>query len=111
MVKIIRKFALLDPLKEAYHKPLWGRLKHLWSTFRNSNQAVASYLPLSAIVCLPLSVIIVYGKLYSNPVPRYFDHIRIYRPDDSRVANIRKDSTLKYGESNVFDSIHMPNTI
>ncbi|XP_050486834.1 uncharacterized protein LOC126871715 [Bombus huntii] len=111
MVKIVRKLAFIDALKGAYHKPFWERLKHMWFEFRESNQAVATYAPLTAIVCIPLIIIVTYGKIHANPVAKYYDHINIYRPDDPRAALIRKDYSLKYSISTIFDSIHMPGTI
>ncbi|XP_071878246.1 uncharacterized protein [Bombus fervidus] len=111
MVKVIRRLAFLDALKEAFHKPTWDGIKHMWFKFRESNQVVAAYAPLGIMVYIPLITVILYGKTHSNPVARYFDYISIYRPDDPRAALIRKDSTLKYSMSTIFDTIHMPNTI
>ncbi|XP_003487125.1 uncharacterized protein LOC100747358 [Bombus impatiens] len=111
MVKIVRKLAFIDAMKGAYHKPFWQRIKHLWFEFRESNQAVAAYAPLTVIVCIPLIVIVTYGKMHANPVVKYYDHINIYRPDDPRAALIRKDYCLRYSISAMFDTIHMPNTI
>lgn len=51
------------------------RIKHLWFEFRESNQAVAAYAPLTVIVCIPLIVIVTYGKMHANPVVKYYDHI------------------------------------
>ncbi|XP_068987195.1 uncharacterized protein [Bombus flavifrons] len=111
MVKIVRKLAFIDALRDAYHKPFWGRIKHMWLEFRESNQAVATFAPLTAIICIPLMIIVGYGKRHANPISKYYDHINIYRPDDPRAALIRKDDSLKYSVSTTFDSMYMPGTI
>ncbi|XP_043587426.1 uncharacterized protein LOC122569850 [Bombus pyrosoma] len=111
MVKIVRKLTFLNILKDAYHKPFWDRIKHLWLEFRESNQAVATYVPLCTVTCIPLFIVILYGKMHANPVAKYYDHINIYRPDDPRAALIRKDDSLKYSVSTMIDSIYMPNSI
>ena len=111
MVKVIRKVGIVDFLKDVYHKPFWDRLKHIWSEFRESNQVVAAYTPIAVITCIPLFIAVWYGKVHANPVPKYYDHINIYRPDDPRAALIRKDDCLKYSISHKFDTVYIPSAV
>lgn len=51
------------------------KIKHMWMEFRESNQAVGAYVPLAAVICIPLIIIVGYEKKHHNPVSKYYDHI------------------------------------
>ncbi|XP_076761058.1 uncharacterized protein LOC143429363 [Xylocopa sonorina] len=105
MVKIMRSPEALQYYKLVYDKSLGTKVKFMWSKFKELHPTLAFFGPGVATVVSSLIVITVYLKANMNPVPKYYEHFVVYRPDDPRVSSIRKDDSLTYGASYDYNTL------
>ncbi|CAL7936323.1 unnamed protein product [Xylocopa violacea] len=106
MVKILRSPVALEYYKIVYSEPLGTKLKFMWSKFQESSPIVAYFAPPSLALITVLFGVATYLKATMNPVPKYYFHYVVFRPDDPEVPFIRKDNSLKINLPKIYNSFH-----
>ncbi|XP_017754400.1 PREDICTED: uncharacterized protein LOC108546696 [Eufriesea mexicana] len=96
MVKIIRRVELLKHVKRLYDKPFFEKIKSLWTICTTEHPVVTfvsvSGLTINTILCGVFAYLVTTKPI--PKIPKYYDKIVIFRPDDPRAKTIRKDNCL-----------------
>ncbi|XP_031840498.1 uncharacterized protein LOC116430461 [Nomia melanderi] len=87
---------LRTPLFDADLKRIWGaslrdKIAHFWRKGWNEIPEIMFTTPIALASIVAVLYLRFTTTVYDRP-PKFYRKITIYRPDDPRVANIRKDN-------------------
>ncbi|XP_076622918.1 NADH dehydrogenase [ubiquinone] 1 alpha subcomplex subunit 3 [Colletes latitarsis] len=94
MVRILSQSIFAADYRKLYGQPLGKKIKYFW---KKSWDEIPEYLAATPI----MAATVVLGGIIMNLIctdkrpMKYYNEITIFRPDDPRVARIRKDETLR----------------
>ena len=95
-MKIMRDIVLKKDFQKLWGEPLGVKVKYFWRKSWNDIPDIMALMPLFFV-----GVGMLGWSIYKTDAvgpPKYYMETTIYRPDDPRVATIRKDETLQPGK-------------
>ncbi|XP_076170585.1 uncharacterized protein LOC143148280 [Ptiloglossa arizonensis] len=93
-MKILKKGVLYDDLRKLYGQTLGYKIKYFCNVAMKEYPEIVAATPL-ALIGLVLGMYSQRLRSKQPKEPKYYNAITIYRPNDPRVAFIRKDETLR----------------
>ncbi|XP_003708498.1 uncharacterized protein LOC100876711 [Megachile rotundata] len=94
MVKILRDIIIRDDLRKIYGQPFGYQVKYLWRKGWEEIPEIMVFVPPTIVGLFGLVWLVRAQLEEAKRLPRYFDDITIFRPNDPKVARIRTDDRL-----------------
>ncbi|XP_076245746.1 uncharacterized protein LOC143186152 [Calliopsis andreniformis] len=93
-MRFLRQSIHTEHLKKLYGEPIGTKIKYFWRKGWDEIPELMIFMPI-VIGASVAAGFILREMANDTKVPKYYNNITIYRPNNPRVATITKDETLK----------------